>query len=183
MWLRPQPNMQHPARFRPQQYNSPDLVRRPDTAEPTSRALYFVSPCNVQRRSTKSADPALRNYYPYCFSQLVCMFPTLHGTVLEEERSNRGGDLIGSERDVKAAGRQCSVTREISAIEISAPVPLKVEKMWRAQTFVFRCHKGSARVLTPASNASHGHAGADSGLIFRVTLVVHNLPDHSNLDA
>ncbi|TGO47143.1 hypothetical protein BCON_0291g00040 [Botryotinia convoluta] len=62
--------MQPPARFRPQRYNSPDLVRRPDTAEPTSRALYFVSPCNVQRRSTKLADPALRYYYPYCFSQL-----------------------------------------------------------------------------------------------------------------
>ncbi|KAF7899358.1 uncharacterized protein EAF01_008571 [Botrytis porri] len=94
--------MQPPARFRPQQYNSPDLVQRPNTAEPTSRALSFVSPCNVQRRSTKSADPALRYYDPYCFNQL-------------------------------AAGRKCSVTREISVIEISVPVPQKVEKMWRGE--------------------------------------------------
>lgn len=36
-------------------------------------------------------------------------------------------------RDVKAAGRKCSVTREISAIEISVPVPRKFEKMWRGE--------------------------------------------------
>lgn len=114
MWLQLQPNMQPPARFRPQQYNSRDLVRRPDTAEPTSRALDLVSPCNVQRRSTKSADPALRYYYPYCFGQLVCMFPALHDTVLEEEHSNRGGDLIGSEKRRQRCGPQVQCyTRDI----------------------------------------------------------------------
>lgn len=114
MWLQPQTNMQPPARFRPQQYNSSDLVRHPNTAEPTSRALYFVSPCSVQRRSTKSADPALRYYYPYCFNQLVCMFPTLHDAVLEEERSNRGGDLVGSEKRCQGCGPQVQCyTRDI----------------------------------------------------------------------